>query len=162
MYITQRGFANHESVILFGTVTKNRDKPVITEAKVGKSPSISFTVITDTLRMTDNNGNVSTKHNFVNCTMYYYPPTAAIYEMIKGLKRGQPLIVLGHVFDQRLDATDGAPVVAPRVFVQGVLDPNTLAMIQLGIDKDTWSPPRTTEMQVEIQPNQIEDEYDFN
>ena len=134
-----------------GYVASFPDSPILVEKKVGKSPSISFCLVTDRVKNTDERGNVTAYNSYCNCVMYYYRATAGIYEMLKKIKAGQYLLLTGRVFEHTTTAADGQSVRTPRLFIEVAIDPNRLALDQLSIDPDLWNPPKTKDASVELE-----------
>lgn len=153
------------SAMATGYVFAGRNSPIVVETKRGKCPSLSFCITTDRVYSYDKttgkkNGG---KSIYCNCVLYYFRSTAAIYEMVKKLRQGQYLVVFGKVFDQNATSADGSSIKTPRLFVEIVIDPNLIAMNQLGIDPDLYCPEKLTEKQVDlIPPSPDDDDYAFD
>ncbi len=165
MFMQYRNSNGIIGAVATGYVASFPDSPILVEKKVGKAPSLSFCIVTDRVKQRDEAGNPTTAYNsYCNCVMYYYRATAGVYEMLKKIKAGQYLMLAGRMFEQATTAQDGQIVRTPRLFVEVAIDPNLLALNQLGIDPDMWSPPKLKDAAVELETPiyNTTDEYAFD
>lgn len=164
MFMQYRNPNGTTGAVATGYVICKRGDPAVVEKKTGKCPCLSFCITTDRVTRYDRDGNAYGQRSiYCNCVLYYFPSTAGIYEMVKRLQNGSYVFVAGHVFDQFSTTEEGAKVRTPRLFCEVVMEPDQLALSQMGVDKEDWNPPKMEEKEVELDPSYMNenDEYDF-
>ena len=164
MFLQYRNQNGITGAVATGYVVCKRGKPAVVETKTGKCPCLSFCITTDRVTRYDREGNAYGQRSvYCNCVLYYFPSTAGIYEMVKRLQNGSYVFVTGHLFDQFSTTAEGSNVRTPRLFCEIVMEPNLLALAQMGIDKDDWNPPKMEDKELELGISSLDenDEYDF-
>ena len=166
MIIQLNGKDGRTNVIASGFVYGNGDDPPVVESVKDGKVSLRFSITTDTAKRTDQNGNVIRwTSTYANVCLYYHSEkNAPMYEMAKKLKAKQTVIVTGHIFEKNAQAFEMGMIKTPIIFADTIVDPNALALMMLGIDRDEFVAVPTDAKKMDVIPTrfQEQDSYDFD